>query len=100
MIQSYMGYKTCYYRTFTVGSATSAQHDAYKKARNGWTTQSAMLKARRVHRAGGESMFPKCTEIGFETEMSAFGLNFCHGLGHGPARAAADLAAQFIQGPV
>ena len=23
------------------------------------------------------------TEIGFETEMSAFGLNFCHGLGLG-----------------
>ena len=28
-------------------------------------------------------MFPKCTEIGFETEMAAFGLNFCHGLGLG-----------------
>jgi Xaa-Pro dipeptidase len=28
-------------------------------------------------------MFPKSTEIGFETEMSAFGLNFCHGLGLG-----------------
>jgi Xaa-Pro dipeptidase len=27
--------------------------------------------------------FPKSTEIGFETEMSAFGLNFCHGLGMG-----------------
>ena len=27
--------------------------------------------------------FPECTEIGFETEMSAFGLNFCHGLGLG-----------------
>ena len=27
--------------------------------------------------------FPKSTEIGFETEMSAFGLNFCHGLGLG-----------------
>src|SRR5260221_14341696 len=28
-------------------------------------------------------MFQKCTEIGFETEMSAFVLNFCHGLGLG-----------------
>ena len=27
--------------------------------------------------------FPKSTEIGFETEMAAFGLNFCHGLGLG-----------------
>ena len=30
LIQSYMGYKTCYYRTFTVGSATAAQHDALR----------------------------------------------------------------------
>src|SRR5687768_8425596 len=27
--------------------------------------------------------FPKSTEIGFETEMAAFGLNFCHGIGLG-----------------
>ena len=27
--------------------------------------------------------FPKAHEIGFETEMAAFGLNFCHGLGLG-----------------
>jgi Xaa-Pro dipeptidase len=33
IIQSYMGYRTCYYRTFSVGSATDAQRDAYKRAR-------------------------------------------------------------------
>jgi Xaa-Pro aminopeptidase len=33
IIQSFMGYRTCYYRTFNVGRATPAQHDAYKKAR-------------------------------------------------------------------
>ena len=27
--------------------------------------------------------FPRSSDIGFETEMSAFGLNFCHGLGMG-----------------
>ena len=27
--------------------------------------------------------FPKAQEIGFETEMAAFGLNFCHGIGLG-----------------
>jgi Xaa-Pro dipeptidase len=31
----------------------------------------------------GAAACPKSTEIGFETEMSAFGLNFCHGLGLG-----------------
>jgi Xaa-Pro dipeptidase len=27
--------------------------------------------------------FPEAKEIGFESEMAAFGLNFCHGLGLG-----------------
>ena len=82
IIQSYMGYRTCYYRTFTVGSATPAQIDAYKKARRWMDDAIAMLKpgvsTDEVARA-----FPKSTEIGFETEMAAFGLNFCHGLGLG-----------------
>ena len=82
LIQTYMGYKTCYYRTFTVGSATPAQHDAYKKARGWMDGAIAMLKP-GVSTEKVAKAFPKCTEIGFETEMSAFGLNFCHGLGMG-----------------
>jgi len=82
IIQSYMGYKTCYYRTFTVGSATAAQHDAYKKARQWMDSAISMLKP-GVSTDQVAKMFPKSTEIGFETEMSAFGLNFCHGLGLG-----------------
>ena len=30
VIQSYMGYRTCYYRTLNVGSSTPAQEDAYR----------------------------------------------------------------------
>ena len=82
LIQTYMGYKTCYYRTFTVGSATPAQHDAYRKARQWMDGAIAMLKP-GVSTDAVARAFPKCTEIGFETEMSAFGLNFCHGLGMG-----------------
>ena len=33
IIHSFNGYRTCYYRTFAVGSATPAQRDAYKQAR-------------------------------------------------------------------
>src|SRR6202007_534409 len=33
IIQSYNGYRTCYYRTFAVGRATQAQRDAYARAR-------------------------------------------------------------------
>jgi Xaa-Pro dipeptidase len=82
LIQTYMGYKTCYYRTFTVGSATAAQHDAYRKAREWMDSAIDSLKpgvsTDRVVQA-----FPKAQEIGFESEMTAFGLNFCHGLGMG-----------------
>jgi Xaa-Pro dipeptidase len=82
LIQTYMGYKTCYYRTFTVGSATPAQHDAYRKAREWMDSAIDSLKpgvtTDRVVQA-----FPKAQEIGFESEMAAFGLNFCHGLGLG-----------------
>ena len=82
IIQSYMGYRTCYYRTFTVGSATKPQIDAYKKARQWMDDAIGMLKP-GVATDKVAQMFPKSTVIGFETEMSAFGLNFCHGLGLG-----------------
>ena len=82
LIQTYMGYKTCYYRTFTVGSATSAQHDAYRKAR-AWMDGAIDLLRPGVSTDQVAKAFPKSIEIGFETEMSAFGLNFCHGLGLG-----------------
>jgi Xaa-Pro aminopeptidase len=82
VIQSFMGYRTCYYRTFNVGMATSAQHDAYRKAREWMDRAIDLLKpgvtTDRIARA-----FPKAEEIGFASEMEAFGLNFCHGLGLG-----------------
>ena len=82
IIQSFMGYRTCYYRTFAVGKASTAQIDAYKKARAWMDGAIAMLKP-GVSTDKVAKAFPKSTEIGFETEMSAFGLNFCHGLGLG-----------------
>jgi Xaa-Pro dipeptidase len=82
LIQSYMGYRTCYYRTFTVGSATKPQIDAYKKARR-WMDDAIALLKPGVSTDEVAKAFPKSTEIGFETEMAAFGLNFCHGLGLG-----------------
>ena len=33
IIHSFNGYRTCYYRTFSVGSATQSQRDAYTRAR-------------------------------------------------------------------
>ena len=82
IIMSFIGYRTCYYRTFNVGKATPAQKDAYVKAREWMDGAIALIKpgvtTDKIARA-----FPKAQEIGFETEMSAFGLNFCHGIGLG-----------------
>jgi Xaa-Pro dipeptidase len=82
IIHSFMGYRTCYYRTFAVGKATPAQRDAYERARE-WMDGAISMLRPGVSTDRVAKMFPKCTVIGFETEMSAFGLNFCHGLGLG-----------------
>ena len=83
IIQSYMGYRTCYYRTFTVGTRDARRSTTPTRRRaSGWTARSRCSSpASRPTR--WRRRFPKITEIGFETEMSAFGLNFCHGLGLG-----------------
>jgi Xaa-Pro aminopeptidase len=80
ILQSFMGYRTCYYRTFNVGRATPAQHDAYKKAREWLDNAIARIKpgASTAHIC---DVFPKANEFGFPDEMSAFGLQFAHGLG-------------------
>ena len=82
IIMSFIGYRTCYYRTFNVGKATRAQTDAYVKAREWMDGAIALIKpgvtTDKIARA-----FPKAQEIGFESEMAAFGLNFCHGIGLG-----------------
>jgi len=82
VMHSFMGYRTCYYRTFAVGKATNPQIDAYKRARQWMDDAIEMLKP-GVSTDKVAQMFPKSAEIGFETEMAAFGLNFCHGLGVG-----------------
>ncbi len=82
IIHSYQGYRTCYYRTFSVGSSTPAQHDAYTRARE-WM-DAAIDKVRDgVGTDEIASLWPKATDLGFANEMDAFGLQFGHGLGLG-----------------
>jgi len=80
IIQTFVGYKTCYYRTFTVGSATDAQRDAYKQARE-WIDRSIELMRPGVTTDQVASVWPEATEFGFESEMECFGLQFGHGVG-------------------
>jgi Xaa-Pro dipeptidase len=82
IIHSFIGYKTCYYRTFTVGSATQPQRDAYKRARQ-WMDDAIEMMKPGLSTDKAAKQLPKASDVGFENEMAAFGLNFCHGLGLG-----------------
>ena len=80
IIQSYMGYRTCYYRTFNVGRATPVQIDAYKKARE-WIDAAIQMVRPGVGTDQIAALWPKAEEFGFANEMEAFALQFGHGLG-------------------
>ncbi|MCZ7563270.1 MAG: Xaa-Pro peptidase family protein [Burkholderiales bacterium] len=82
VMTTFMGYRTCYYRTFSVGRATAPQITAYKKARE-WMDRAIELLKPGMSSDQIANAFPKAQEIGFDSEMAAFGLNFCHGLGLG-----------------
>ncbi|MBT5576416.1 MAG: aminopeptidase P family protein [Microbacteriaceae bacterium] len=82
IIHSFNGYRTCYYRTFSVGSSTPAQHDAYTKARE-WMDAAIAKVGPGVGTDEVAALWPKATEFGFPNEMEAFGLQFGHGLGLG-----------------
>ena len=82
IIQSFNGYRTCYYRTFAVGRSTPAQRDAYTQARE-WIDAAIEMARPGVTTDQIARLWPAATEFGFENEMAAFGLQFGHGLGLG-----------------
>jgi Xaa-Pro aminopeptidase len=80
IIQSFNGYRTCYYRTFAVGRATQSQRDAYKRARE-WIDAAIELVKPGVGTDQIARGWPRAQDFGFADEMAAFGLQFGHGLG-------------------
>jgi len=82
IIHSFNGYRTCYYRTFGVGWATESQRDAYKQARE-WMDDALDAIKPGVGSDQVAAVLPKATDFGFADELSAFGLQFAHGLGLG-----------------
>jgi Xaa-Pro aminopeptidase len=80
ILHSYNGYRTCYYRTFAVGSASRAMVDAYKKCRD---ILDAGINAIRpgVTTADVVKLWPKAQEFGFPDEEAAFALQYGHGVG-------------------
>jgi len=80
IIHTFVGYKTCYYRTFVVGTASDAQRDAYKRAR-AWIDASIDLMRPGVGTDDVAKVWPKAEEFGFSNEMECFGLQFGHSVG-------------------
>ena len=80
ILHSYMGYRTCYYRTFAVGSASRPLVDAYKRCR--YYLDAAIALIRPGTTTGDVvSIWPKAQEFGFPDEEAAFALQFGHGVG-------------------
>ena len=80
ILHSYNGYRTCYYRTFQVGSASPAQRDAYKICREYIDKAIALVKPGATT-ADICAVWPAATEFGFDNEMAAFALQYGHGVG-------------------
>ncbi len=80
ILHSHLGYRTCYYRTFAVGSASRAQRDAYVRCREYMDAAIAMVKP-GVTTADIVSLWPRAQEFGFPDEMAAFALQYGHGVG-------------------
>jgi Xaa-Pro aminopeptidase len=80
ILHSYNGYRTCYYRTFAVGSASAAQVDAYKICREYMDIAIEAVKPGATT-ADIVSLWPKAEEFGFPSEEAAFALQYGHGVG-------------------
>jgi Xaa-Pro aminopeptidase len=80
IVHTYLGYQTCYYRTFAIGSASPAMRDAYQRAREIMDISLAAVRP-GVTTADIVSLWPKAEEFGFENEEEAFALQYGHGVG-------------------
>jgi Xaa-Pro aminopeptidase len=80
IIQSFQGYRTCYYRTFAVGFAPRAMIDAYKRCRY---YLDIAIDAMRPGITTGDiaRLWPKAEDFGFPNEEAAFALQYGHGVG-------------------
>src|SRR3954468_5117580 len=80
ILHSFMGYRTCYYRTFAVASASPSLVDAYKRCRYHLDAAIDLIKP-GVTTGDVAKVWPKAEEFGFADEEAAFALQFGHGVG-------------------
>lgn len=81
---SWNGYKTCYYRTFSVGEPSKATRDAYQRAYD-WLYESISVIKPGVTTDKVASMWPPGPQvwgdIGVKNEDQTAGNNWAHGIG-------------------
>jgi Xaa-Pro aminopeptidase len=80
ILHSYQGYRTCYYRTFAIGSASPGQNEAYRICREYMDRAIALVRPGATT-ADIVKVWPKAQEFGFENEEAAFALQYGHGVG-------------------
>jgi Xaa-Pro aminopeptidase len=80
ILHSHMGYRTCYYRCFAVGSASPAMQDAYVRCREFMDVAIAAVRPGATT-ADIVSLWPRAQEFGFADEEAAFALQYGHGVG-------------------
>ena len=80
ILHSHLGYRTCYYRCFAVGSASPAMRDAYTRCREYMDMAIAAVRPGATT-ADVVSLWPRAEEFGFPSEEAAFALQYGHGVG-------------------
>jgi len=80
LLAGYMGYRTCYCRTFAVGSASRSERDAYRRCR-AYMDEAIDLVRPGATTADIVSVWPAAEEFGFPDELAAFALQYGHGVG-------------------
>jgi Xaa-Pro dipeptidase len=80
IMSHYLGYATCYYRTFAVTRSSQLQRDVYKRAYD-WLQASIEVVRPGVTTADIAAAWPSAQELGYADEKEAFALALGHGLG-------------------
>src|SRR3984893_16099519 len=80
ILHAYNGYRTCYYRTFAIGSASPAMVDAYRRCRDHLDDAIGRVRPGATTAEVAEAL-PRAEEFGFASEEAAFALQLGHGVG-------------------
>lgn len=82
LMHAYMGYQTCYYRTFVCGKPNKYQIEAYETASR-WLSNAIDVIKPGVTTGEICQVWPKAEEFGYRDEDEAYLLQYGHGLGLG-----------------